>query len=349
MPTLTTTAYYTRKVVKYGSVVLVILIFSKVIIEGAIAFWKKIHPPAPPAPTVIFGKIPAIEFPPKENIGGLEYVLETPTGALPEFPDRAKVFFVPYQRPNLLALDRAKQEAKLMDFTNEPLKLSEKMYKWIKANNELATLEMDVFSGSFTYNYNWQLDQNILSGKSLPGKEQAKTEAINFLKKVNILEDDLLNGRAEVEYLKLSGSSLMPAVSPSEANFCRVDMFRQNVDELSVLTATQTKGIVTIMFSGIYQYEKRVVKVEFNYFPIKYDSMGTYPIKTAATALQELKMGQGFIARWSGSGSSVVIRRIYLAYYDSEKPQNYLQPIIVFEGDDNFFGYVSAVTAEWNL
>lgn len=349
MPTLTTTAYYTRKIVKYGSVVLVILLFSKVVIEGLVAFWKKIHPPAPPAPTVIFGKIPDLEFPAKENIGGLEYTLETPTGALPGLPDRAKVFFVPYQQPNLLALDRAKQKAKLMEFTNEPLKLSEKIYKWIRTNNDLVTMEMDIFSGSFTYNYNWQLDQNILSGKSLPGKEQAKTEAINFLKKVNLLEDDLLNGVAQVEYLKLSGSSLVTAVSPSEANFCRVEMFRQNVDELPVLTSTQTKGIVTIMFSGLPQYEKRLINVEFNYFPIKYDSMGTYPIKTAKIALQELKAGQGFIARWSGSGSSIVIRRVYLAYYDSEKPQNYLQPIIVFEGDDNFFGYVPAVTAEWNI
>ena len=38
-----------------------------------------------------------------------------------------------------------------------------------------------------------------------------------------------------------------------------------------------------------------------------------------------------------------VIRRVYLGYYDDFEEQEYLQPIIVFEGDDGFLGYVHAL------
>jgi hypothetical protein len=43
----------------------------------------------------------------------------------------------------------------------------------------------------------------------------------------------------------------------------------------------------------------------------------------------------------------ITIRNIFLAYFESEEPQNYLQPIFVFEGDKNFTAYVSAVDPEW--
>jgi len=38
---------------------------------------------------------------------------------------------------------------------------------------------------------------------------------------------------------------------------------------------------------------------------------------------------------------------VYLAYYDSLDPQTYLQPVFVFEGDDDFLAYVPAVEAAW--
>lgn len=349
MATLTETTFYTRKLIKYGTFILIGLLGGKLLLDISLTMWRKLHPPPPPPPTVSFGKLPKIEFPEKEKISGLEFQLETPTGTLPEFPDRAKVYFMPYLRPNLLALDRAKKQAALMGFRTEPKAISEKIYKWTKVNDGIFSLEMDIFSGSFIFSYDWQNDQTILLGKNLPGKEEAKREGQNFLKKAQILEKDLLEGRMGVFYFKPVGGKLVPAVSPSEASFAKVEMFRKNIDELPVLTPDPGKGIVSILISGSREYEKKVVRVESNYFPVKYDSWGTYPIKTSAAAWQELKAGKGFIARWDGSGNKVIIRRVYLAYFDSPKPQEFLQPIIVFEGDNNFFAYVPAVTPEWNL
>lgn len=347
MATLTQLGFYTRKLIKYGIFLIIILLVGRFVLNITISLWRKIVPPSLPPPTVTFDKLPAIKFPEKEKIEGLTFKLETPTGTLPKFPDRANVYFMPYLRPNLLALDRAKQQASLMGFTTEPKAISEKTYQWTKKDS--FKLEMDIFSGAFVYSYDWQNDQTILSEKSLPGKEGAKQEAKSFLQRTRVLEEDLSKGRIEVNYFKLSERKLVLAVSPSEANFARVELFRKDIDQLPVFTADPAKGIVNVLISGAREYEKRIVKVESNYFPIKYDSSGTYPLKTSTVAWQELEAGQAFIARWKEPEKQVVIRRIYLAYFDSTEPQKFLQPIIVFEGDNSFFAYVSAITGEWSL
>jgi hypothetical protein len=40
---------------------------------------------------------------------------------------------------------------------------------------------------------------------------------------------------------------------------------------------------------------------------------------------------------------------VFLGYYDDFAEQEYLQPIYVFVGDDNFLGYVSAIEAGYYL
>lgn len=349
MGRLTQVSFQTRRLIKYGFFFLVFLIVGKTILNFGLTIWKKLNPPPPLPPTVSFGKLPAIKFPEKEKKTDLEFNLETPSGSLPEFPDRAKIFFVPYQQPNLLALDRAKEIATLIGFKNEPKAISGKVYQWTQFENNTLQLEMDIVSSSFILSYDWQNDPIFLKEKILPGKEQAKQEAQNFLTKIKISKEDLANEKMMVNYLKIVGNDLIQALSPSESNFVKVEMFRKNVDELPVLTADPAKGIVSIIISGVKDYTKKIVRVEFNYFPIKYDSWATYPIKSTATAWQELKNGEGFVANWEGTENKVTIRRIYLAYFDSFKPQEFLQPIIVFEGDGNFFGYIPAITSEWHL
>ena len=43
----------------------------------------------------------------------------------------------------------------------------------------------------------------------------------------------------------------------------------------------------------------------------------------------------------------VVIREVYLAYYDAGEQVEFYQPVIVFAGDNNFIAYVPAVTADY--
>ncbi|MFC1711505.1 hypothetical protein ACFLZ1_02860 [Patescibacteria group bacterium] len=348
MPTLTEVSFHGRRIIKFGAVIIVFIVFGKIALDLSINLYNQLNPPPPPPPTVAFGKLPAINFPEQEEMAEeLSFKLETPTGTFPQAPDRAKVYFIPFARPNLLALDRAKQDAASLGFKNEPEALSERRYKWVNTGDANTVLEMDIISGAFKLNYEWQSDPNILIERNLPGNEQAKLETENFLKRIGYSDNDLIEGRMEVSYLKASIKDFIPAPSLSEANFVRVQIFRKDYDELPVLTANSEKGIVTIIYSGSGNYVKRIVFVDFNFFPIKEDSFATYPIKTPSAAWEELKAGKAYIANWNEKDKIVTIRRIYFAFYDSLEPQSFLQPIIVFEGDNDFFAYVSAVTSEW--
>ncbi len=347
MTNLTETAHYTRKGLKYAGIGLAAFFTLRITISTAISIYKKLNPPPPPPPTVDFGKLDRLKFPRSNYPTDLKYSLQTPSGELPTLSDRAKVYFMPYQRPNLLALERAKTEATQMGYTGEPQAVSSEVYRWRKRTNATSTLEMNIVDGSFTIKYDWQNDQNIFLNISLPGKEQAKIEAKKFLAQSGLDTDDLPTDIAEVFYEKAMTNEIVPAVSLSEADFVRVEMYRNDINEFPVLTPTKEHGIFSIIFTDYANAKMKIVEAEYNYYPVNYDSETTYPIKTADQAWKQLQQGEGYIASWKGENKQVSIRRVYIAYYDSFEPQRFMQPVLVFEGDNEFLAYLPIITEEW--
>lgn len=348
MATLTETARYTRKTIKYGAIGLIVFILLKSIFSAGLAYWRKLHPPPPPPPTVAFGKLPKIEFPEsrfKEE--KLVYRLETVTGGTPNLGDRGKVYFMPTTRPSLLALDRAKTQVRKMGFSGQPKKISETTYQWQKKEPLLTTLEMDIVNNNFTIKKNWQEDQALLEEKRLPIKEQAIIEAKSFLRSNGLLSKDLELGEARVSFLRFIPPNLAPAISLSEADFVRVDIFRSGLDNLPLLSPNPKEALVSALFSGSREREKRILEVNYTHFPIIKETFATYPLKTSAQAWEELKAGEGFIVNLGKTEKQVVIRKIYLAYFENSSPQNYLQPIYVFEGANDFVAYIPAISSEW--
>ena len=90
-----------------------------------------------------------------------------------------------------------------------------------------------------------------------------------------------------------------------------------------------------------------MIQFAYTYWPIDYQTSATYALKTTQQAWNELQSGGGYIARYPTNSSVAMVRSVSLAYYDSFDPQTYLQPIFVFEGDNEFLGYVPAVSSEW--
>ncbi len=351
MVSLTEIAQSSRKIVKYGLIAALLILILKLAFDVVKQYWEKIHPQKPPPPTFGFGKLPPIEFPEKEQPEILSYKLESKTGELPELASQTKVFLSPYQRPNLLASENAKKDAQRLAFTQEPQKISENIFRWTKTGTVNSILEMNIFSGSFTLFYNWQNYKDDLLELLPPNSTQAIEQTKSFLKKVERLEDDLMEGRFETEYLKIQGLKMVPATSLSEANLTKVEVFRKNIEdffgEIPVITADPEKGIVSLIFSSAGG-DKKILRAEFNHFPINYESFATYPIKTTSQAWEELKNNQAFVSRWQPleEKNEVIVRNIYLAFYDSWEPQQYLQPVFVFEGDDDFQALLPAITEE---
>ena len=73
-----------------------------------------------------------------------------------------------------------------------------------------------------------------------------------------------------------------------------------------------------------------------------------YPLKSIQAAWEEFQKNQGFIANLGQNDKNeIIIRKVSLSYYDADKPQHFLQPIYVFEGDRNFIGFLPAIDPKW--
>ena len=346
-PTLTNVTYIARKAVVFGSIGLVTLIVGRVVLATAVAWWKALNPPPPPPPTVGFGILPAVAFPLQDSEEKpLSYRLETATGGLPEFPDRAKVFLVQHPAPSLLADEAAKSQAANYGYVFEPDKLPGSNYSWSKSSPIQSTLEYNIVSKHFTITTDYLSRPELLTAPNLPSSFEAVKQVKDFLKKGDLLGEDMATASGEVSYLKALGDELEPAVSPSDADFIQVDLNRTPIDMMyRMFTPNGFEGIVSAILTGGLsgKQEDGIVYITSGYSPIDYTQVHTYPLRSPNEAWKLLQAGEGYIAT-PAEGTAATVREVYLAYFDTPERQEYLQPIYVFYNpEDGFLGYVSAL------
>ncbi len=348
MTTLTETAYYTRKAINWSIIGLVAFIIFRILLGIAISTWQAIFPPPPPPPTVAFGKLPALKFPQVASPSAkINYSLETVEGGPPATSSTGTVLFIAKPEPNLLSLTRARQFALKMGFVTEPQPESQTIYRWQDTRTPLRTLKIDIVTGGFKLNYDYAQDLGVFAEKNLPSQNQAYVEALNFMQNLQIFLPELAGGKPEVTYWQLVGNNLLETTSLANANAVRIDFPRQAIFGMKLFAAKPPWEPVYFIFSGSKETGKRILEVGYNFLNIETEQVATYPLKTSAVAWDELRSGGGYIAKIASNAQTVVVRKIYLAYFYPDEYQNFLQPIFVFEGDPNFLGYVSAVSPAW--
>ncbi|MBT3249297.1 MAG: hypothetical protein HN846_00870 [Candidatus Pacebacteria bacterium] len=346
--TLTDATHFGRLFVKYGGIFIVVLIVGRIFLRSAIAFWKAVNPPPPPPPTVGFGLLPAISFPYQVSEDQPQsYRLETASGTTPNYGDRAKVFLMLRSTPNLLADQKAREVAATYNFVFEPEVVGSNIYRWQKSQPLETKLEMNIFNSNFEIKSNYLSKPELLVNNELPDDFEAVRLVKDFLKNSDLLPPDIGTASGEIVYLKSLGGEVLPAVSYSDADFLQIDLNRTPIDNLHRMYGPEGyKGSVHAIISGSLNGSDSIVEMEFSYQEVDYQQMETYPIRSSQEALRELQNGQGYVTDFD-SENEVIIRRVSLGYYQSDKEQDYLQPVYVFEGDNEFIGYVPAVSAKY--
>lgn len=312
-----------------------------------ISIYKKIFPAPPPAPTVKYGKLGKIIFPNNGITAKLTYTLETADGNLPtNIPTQAKVYFMPKTSANLLSLDTAKSKAGALGFSGASEQVSETIYRF-KHPLFPSTLQMNIITETFSVSYDLAADKTPMDFRP-PIAEVASSNFTSFLSGADMLPDDL-TGAVTHEFLKVNNGQLVSAMSLSEANFVKINLFRKNYDDLPAMTGNPNQSNVWAIISGASNEGQKIIACEYHYHAVDETQFSTYPIKTPAEAFSELQNGQAFIANLglNKDSDNLKIRRIYLAYFDPDAISDYYQPIYVFEGDNGFVAYLPAVTADY--
>jgi len=348
MPTLTETAVTARKVIKYFIIGIISISILVPAFNAFRDYWEKTHPAPPPGPTVAFGQIPAITFPQSQTQNQYQFQLQTIEGVLPKMPAQAKVYFVFTVGPKFFDEEKTREKARLLGFPDEITR--DPYYRYTFKNPQTnATLKLDMLNENFEVRYPFEADPFFI-GQNSPAPQQALGTIQGFLASGNSWPNDIDQEKTKNLFFKYDQEKRELAAVPSlsEAEVIKVNLFRADLDGLSLLPPNPQDSNISFL---VAQKEGKpiIIAGKYIHFPIQQEQVATYPLKNSTLAWEELRAGKAFIGNLGNNSSDrpIIIRRIYLAYFDPSLPQNFLQPIFVFEGDNDFIAYLPALDPSW--
>jgi len=347
MTSLTQVSILSRKIIRYAIYTIILIVIGYYSYQIGTKIYRKYVPAPPPPPTLIFGKLPKIPFPIPENEvpKDLVFTLETATGKLPKLPKQAAIYFMPPSISTIKALDSAKQKAASLGFNPEGTENVPTVYDF-RSITAPVSLNLNIVTGVFSIYFDLNSRPSVLENIP-PDPTQATALAKTYLSRAKSLPGDL-SGPATTEYLKIQDGKFVTASSLSDANVTKINLYRKNYNNLPNVTKTRNQANVWFMFSGAKAIGEQVIAAEYKYFSIDENKSGTYPLITAEAAWEKLKSGDAYFSNIeSKSNGNITVRKVYLAYYDPDKFTEFYQPVLVFEGDDNFSAYVSAVSPDY--
>lgn len=347
MLTLTTVTTQTKSILKWLSISLLYLSLIFAIVRIGTAIKERLAPTLPPPPTVTFGKLPSISFPRSATDKIATYSIDTISGFLPTLPYQAKVYRMVQIRPKFLALDIARQKVARVGFRSSEVRLRGDWYRWIDESYPLREITLDIFSHEFTLSSSFLSDPLASRfATNFSNKNSAVNTAQEFLLGMSSFPASIDLVKTKTLFYSISrDGDLVPETKVSKAQVIRVDFFQKDIDKLPIYYPNASTSTTNLLVSNI-QNQQIVIGANFPHQPIS-ETAYTYPIKTATQAFNELKAHKGYVASYFGKDTNISIKNVFLGYYIGKEKQDYLMPIVVFEGNDGFFAYVSGVIDEW--
>lgn len=344
MPTLSVVRKDFIKISKWVGLALGASIGIFLLVKGFFFIKEVVSPTPPPPPTVAFGKLAKVYLPEgiKKNF---IYSIDTITGDLPTFPDRTKVYKMDQGEPDILGVERTSQKVASLGFDGKAQQLSDTVYRWRTSEPFLKSLVINVRYSSFNLQTAFLTNQDLLYSKNILNKDEAINQAKSFLYSLSLYPPDLDESKTKTKSLSVKNGVIYDATSISNTDLITVYFFQKDIDGLPIVYPSGTGSTMNFTIAGGGQ-EQEVVDARFFYQKIANKS-ATYPLLTSDQAFEKLKKGNAYIASYEGKDLVIVIKKVYLGYYASGRTQNFLMPVIVFEGKNDFVAYVSAVTDGW--
>lgn len=354
-----------------------VIIFLIIIFRIGSFFIRSFNPPPIAPPNQAYDQLEDIKFPKSVVDNNFTYVLNTVSGTLPtDFPDRLGVYPIFPPQPSLLNLEQAREKARTLKFVDRQNKLVPETslgngkYEWSDPTEINRRLIFNIVTFDFSLTSNYLSSLTTLSAQRLGDEQTAIKIVESFLGSISLLHEDIdlektkstQKNSSYDTYPKLFNivnGALVPTNSLSNAKVIRVDLYQKDV-EYEMTTGVKDAEPLKISLPIRYpdppfstmsfwiassQNTAEVAAAEFIYYPIDKSGeiLATYPIISVEEAYQKLKENKAYIASYKGLDQQILIDNVYLAYYLGAENQKFLMPIIVFEGQDGFFAYVSAI------
>lgn len=338
---LTETAAFSKKASVWVVVGTGVIIFLLIFLGIGKRVKNALFPGAPLPPTVAFGKLPRADL--SEGIkprAGIVYNLETITGDFPLLAREAKVFGVRKPEPAFGTLDTIKRKLANEGFVSEPVEVASGILKFGDSAREDRTITVDIGRDDFLLESDYYANAQILASRP-KSVEEAVDRAGGFLAALGIDLVDFDKSKITTKFMRIDGSVLSEATSLSGTNLIQVVYNREDLDGVPVIWPQVDQPKFYALVSA-----QQVVEAKVEALPIQKFKFATYPLKGPAAAFEDLKKGAGAFDK-PLTTSEVAIIDVSLGYVESVKNEEFLQPVYIFRGVDNFIAYVPAMDEKW--
>ncbi|MBI3485933.1 hypothetical protein HY025_03205 [Candidatus Daviesbacteria bacterium] len=335
--TLTQTAKLTKRLILFF---VITLIAGVSIWLGYRYYYYNVYLPSIPPVEIKadlkFGILPKPDFfESSASATNFSYVLDTPTGDLPEnLPKIMTVFYAPARSITLLDPDRSNDLAKRMGFTNGPGVISPTQFKY--SDESGGELIIDLNSGNFKFKKSTTEESFANIAGTLPSTDDIAKNFKDFLTTNGLIKPQLQQGAYKAFYNQDSQRKSYSAT---------VSLWPNDLDKFPIVTSLSKTGLIRATVVNARKDIDRYLSLTYINWSIDDKTTATYPIKTALQAFGDLKNGLGVLVLTPNTGQ-VSIRSVYLGYFETDNYNPYIEPVFVFEGKD-FVAYVPAIVSDY--
>lgn len=295
----------------------------------------------------VFGKIRKPFVKEATASGGLNFTLDTVEGQPVTASQAAQVFFLPQSTTRFGYREKIYLIAKTLGFDTALIKhrLVDKDAIFIDSKQKVT---IDITNFNFSYQYNFDSDPKIFENTIVPSATEIQNKAIDFLKTVGRYPDELSKGKVNIVYLTYDTNerTFSPLERPQEANAVEIDFYRPDIDSFPMVPPNyfNSQNYVIMAF---YNGGAKVLRGQIKFFEKSEEQIGVYPLKTGEVVWTELKEGKGMVVSDVKNQKDITIKKMFLGYLDPSVYQDYLQPVYVFLGANNFVAYVPAIGGDF--
>lgn len=295
----------------------------------------------------IFGKIKRPFIPNAKPSSNFNFSIDTIEGKPITATESAKVVFLPSATARFGYRERIYLIAKTLGFDTEVVK-HKLDGKEAVFQDAVQTLKIDITNLNFTYEYNFENDPQIFENTIYPQKKDSEDRAMDFLRTVGRYPEELAQGKTNTIFISYSPEAKQMKLLKTNtlANMVEIDFYRPDQEQYPIVSPKYFNSQNYVMMVA-YQSDFKIIKAQIKFFEKSDSQIGFYPVKSGDVAWQALKTGKGFIIQNEGGGQDIVVKKMFLGYYDPDVYQEYLQPVYIFLGNNNFVAYVPAITDEF--
>jgi hypothetical protein len=259
----------------------------------------------------------------------------------------AKVFFIPEASTKFGYVQNAYLMAKTFDIDTDQTQYSLEGKNIIFAAPD-KNLKIDISNFNYEYKYSYENNPQVFENTTLPDQDTVIEKAKSFLTDVGRYPEELAQGTENVTLFHYDDQTkqFVKVDSVEKANAVEVDYFRPEIDGISLVTSRYpfSQNYIVMTFN---ETNSIVLKAQIKFYEKESDKYGLYPLKTGDEAYQELQNKQATILSTGDGSTDVVIKSMFLYYFEPSFYQPYLEPVFFFLGQNGFAAYVPAIAKDY--